>query len=102
MELIAELADYIEDEIADAKKYARHAIRLQDRKPDLAKLFYNLSTEELGHMDRLHSAVKGLIAQYRDEHGEPPADMQARYDRMHLKSMDRAAEVYGILGRFKG
>ena len=102
MELIAELADYIEDEIADAKKYARHAIRCQDRKPDLAKLFYNLSTEELGHMDRLHSAVKGLIAQYRDEHGEPPADMQAKYDRLHLESMDKASEVYGILGRFKG
>ena len=102
MELIAELKDYIVEEIGDAKKYAKHALRCQEKRPELAKLFYTLSTEELGHMDRLHGAVVNLIEAYRAEHGEPPADMLARYNREHEKVIDKAAEVYGILGRFKG
>lgn len=100
MELIAELADYIEDEIRDAKKYARHALRSRDVRPELSVLFHQLALEEMGHMDRLHSAVKEVIERYRSEHGDPPEAMQKRYDKAHEKMMDEAAEVYGILGRF--
>ena len=100
MELIAELADYIEDEIRDAKKYARHAIRSRDIRSELAVLFHQLALEELGHMGRLHDAVKEVIERYRSEHGDPPEAMQKRYEKAHEKMMDETAEVYGILGRF--
>ena len=102
MELIAEISDDILDEIKDTKKYAQRALRLQDKLPALAKRDYKRATDELGHMDELHQDVTALIAQARAEGREPTEDMLREYERRHEKAIDKAAEVYGILGRFKG
>ena len=90
------------EEISDAKKYAKCALKYKDEKPELAQLFYSLSTEEMGHMQRLHSAVAGVIAEYRERNGDPPAVMLALYDREHEKQIDAAAEVYGLQAQYKG
>jgi ferritin len=102
MKLIAKLSDYITEEISDAKKYAKCALRLKDEKPELSQMFATLAQEELGHMNRLHSAVVGVIAEYRDKNGDPPPVMQALYDREHEKQIDAATEVHLLLAQFKG
>ena len=102
MELIAQLSDDILDEIKDAKKYAKQALRLQYKYPAIARGAYKRATEELGHMDEIHKDVTSLIAQVREEKGEPTEEMMREYERRHGCAMDMAAEVYGILGRFKG
>ena len=102
MKLIAMLSDYITEEISDARKYAKCALKLKEEKPELSQLFYTLAQEEMGHMNRLHSAVAGVIAEYRDKNGDPPPAMQFLYDREHEKQIDAAAEVYGLLSQFKG
>ena len=61
--------------------------------PTLAKLFYDLSTEEMRHMDLLHGEVVRQIEQYRKTKGEPPAAMQAIYDYLHEKQIDKAKDV---------
>lgn len=101
MEIIELLNDHIEDELEDACTYARLALEYKERDPDVAKLFWELSNEEVSHMDRLHKAVVTKIDQYRREHGEAPAGMTALYDYLHRRQMDKAGKVAALQGRYK-
>ena len=101
MELIKKLSDMISDEIKDAERYVKCALKYKDERPSLSRLFYQLSQEEMDHMNRLHGAVAEIINEYRDEHGEPPASMQAVYDYLHEKQIEEAAEVKNYQEMYK-
>lgn len=93
MVIIEQLSEYIDEELCDAKKYIKHALEVKSTYPGLAETFNQLSLEEMQHMQRLHSEVEKLISNYRKEHGEPPEAMQAVYNYLHKKSIDKAKEV---------
>lgn len=93
MKLIEMLCEMVDEEIEDAEKYAKCALKYKADNPALSKTFYDLSTDELRHMMLLHGEVIGAIQKYRQEHGEPPAEMKAIYDYLHEKQIKKAAEV---------
>ena len=102
MELIKKLSNMIEEELDDAEKYAKCALKYKDEHTSLSRLFYTLSQEEMDHMSRLHEAVVEIIKKYRDEKGEPPAEMQAVYDYLHEKQIEEAKEVKEYQDMYKG
>ena len=67
---IENLSEYIEDEILDAGKYARCALKHKDESPELANLFYRLSGEETEHAKLLYDAamsqVKGMQNKFQE------------------------------------
>ena len=65
MKLIEKLCDMISEELDDAEKYARCALKHREDYPELAQTFYKLSNEEMDHMNALHKMVVSIIEDYR-------------------------------------
>lgn len=101
MKIIKCMAEKIEEELHDADAYIDLAMRWKTEEPDTADLFYELSVEEMGHMERLHKEVTELIEDYRKEHGEPPKDMMVLYDYLHEKHIAAATQIKVKQGIYK-
>ena len=101
MEIIKKLSGMIDEEVQDANRYAKCALNYKDDRPELAKLFYTLSGEELEHANELHGKVVEIIQKYREETGEPPASMMAVYEYLHERQVDNAAEVTALRNLYK-
>ena len=102
MKLIEKLSAMVDEEIEDAKKYAKCAVKYKDERPALAKTFYDLSGEEMRHMTMLHAEVEAVIQKYRKENGEPPTAMLAVYDYLHGKQIEKAKEVKDYQAMYRG
>ena len=93
MKIIKELSEMIEDELEGAEEYAKMACYFKAEYPQLSKTLYEISTEEMRHMEMLHIEVVGLIEKHRKEHGEPPPAMLAVYDYLHKKNIEWANKI---------
>ena len=71
MKVIEKLENFIDSEIRDAEVYAKCALKYKESDPTLVR----------------------QIEQYRKTKGEPPAAMQAIYDYLHEKQIDKAKDV---------
>lgn len=100
MKIIQKLSDKIEEEIHDAKHYAKWAIEVKEEYPNLAQTLYNIANQEMEHMRLLHESVVQVINDYRAKNGDPPANMMAVYDYLHGKHIDDAADAKRLLSMF--
>lgn len=101
MKLIERLSEQIEDEIEDAKNYTLMAMEYKDDYPELARILYTISLQEMEHMRMLHDGVQMVIQKYRNEHGEPPEKMMAVYEYLHKKHIADAADAKTIQAMYK-
>lgn len=101
MKIIKCLSEKIEEELHDAESYVDLAMKWKSDEPDTADLFYELSLEEMGHMEKLHGEVTELIEEYRKEHGEPPKEMMVLYDYLHEKHIGTATQIKVKQGMYK-
>lgn len=101
MKIIKKLSELIDEELSDAEKYARCALKYSMEFPELSQTFMSLSREEMHHKDMLHAQVVKLIEKHRAEHGDPPVAMMAVYDYLHEKAIEKAHEVAMLHEQYK-
>ena len=102
MKIIEKLSDMITDELNDAEKYAKCALKHKEERPSLAQTFYSLSIDEMKHMNMLHDEVVKIINEYRSSGNEVPAEMQAVYDYIHNRQIEHATNVKIIQETYRG
>lgn len=102
MKIIEILSDYIREELHDAEKYVKAALKHKEEYPEIADTFYVLANEEINHMQILHNLVTAMIQKYRKENGEPPSEMLAVYNYIHEKLIDEEKDVKILQGMYKG
>ena len=93
MKIIKQLSEYIEEELEDSEKYILKALEYKSEYPDTANTFYQLSVEEIRHMNLLHDQVVRLIEDYKRTSGSPPEAMQAIYDFLHKRFITQTKEI---------
>lgn len=93
MKIIKDLSEMIEEELEGAENYAKCALKHKDDDPSLANVFYEISTQEMRHVNMLHDEVVKLIKTHREKHGEPPAAMMAIYEWQHNRQIEKSKEV---------
>ena len=101
MKIIKCIAEKIEEELHDADAYIELALSWKDEQPGAANVFYELSTEEMGHVDKLHAEVTELISDYRQKTGEPPKDMLTLWNYLHEKHVAEAMKIRVKQGMYK-
>ena len=101
MKIIKILSEKISEEICDAKAYAKLSIEYKESYPELSRTLYSLSTQEMEHMNKLHAEVTEIIRKYREQNGEPPADMLAVYEYLHNEQIEKALEVKTLQAMYK-
>ena len=101
MKIIEILSEHIEEELEDAEAYIKLAHEYKEEFPQVAKTFYELSMEEMRHMEMLHIEVAALIKKHREEHGEPPAAMLAVYEYLHKKDIEKSAKIKLLQNHFR-
>ena len=101
MKIIQKISDRIEDEINDAKNYTLLALEVKDDYPEMARILYTISLQEMEHMRMLHDGIVTVINKYRSEHGEPPEKMMAIYEYMHERQIEKAAAAKEIQAMYK-
>ena len=101
MKIIKTIAEKIEEELHDADAYINLAMSWKEEQPDAADVFYELSIEEMGHVDKLHDEVTVLISNYRQKTGEPPKDMLTLWNYLHEKHVAEAMSIKVKQGMFK-
>lgn len=102
MKIIKELSEMIEEELEGAGNYIEMALRYKEENPSLAAVFYEISTQEMNHVNMLHEEVVKVIKKYREKHGDPPPEMQAIYDWQHKKHIEQTKEVKVLQNHYRG
>ena len=93
MKIIKEISEMIEEELEGAEHYVECALQYKADNPSLADVFYEISTQEMRHVNMLHEEVVKVIKSYREKHGEPPETMMAIYDWQHERQIKKANEI---------
>lgn len=101
MKMIAEIVEDIREELDGAEHYAKKAAQYKEQDHRLAEQYATLSTQELGHVDALHTQAVRLIQDQRSAGAEVPAGMQAVWDWEHSHMMDRVARVKMLLELYR-
>lgn len=101
MKAIKELSAMIEEELEGAEHYVKTAMLYKIDMPGLADVMYEISTQEMRHVNLLHEEVVKLIKWHRENHGEPPAPMQAVYDWLHERQIEKSKEIKLLQNQYR-
>jgi hypothetical protein len=67
---VKELGAKVADEFADAMEYAKMALEYKKTDPDLSRMLFEISGQEMQHMNKLHKALTTKIEETQTKYQE--------------------------------
>lgn len=101
MKIIKDLSEMIEDELEGALNYVKSALHYKTDNPSLANVLYEISTQEMHHVNILHDEVVKVIKRHRESNGDPPPAMAAIYEWEHNRQIEKTKEIKVMQSQFK-
>lgn len=102
MKEIKMLAENIAEELEDAEKYAKCAVKHMETDRELMSAFSELSRQELAHADKLHTQAVRLINEQKSKGVVPPEAMMIVWEWEHEKMIRDKAKILAMLDMLKG
>lgn len=100
MKIIKDISQDIECVLDKAEDFAKKATLYRIDYPEVAQTYYAAATAELDLMKTLHDRVVALITDYKKSNNEVPVPMQAIYDYLHERFIEKAAAVKNLQDMF--
>lgn len=97
MKKIADIVSDIREELEGAEHYAKEASRHKEDDRALSDAYASMASQELGHVDALHSQAVRIIQDYRAKNGEPPEAMLMVWNWEHDAMVSHTAKVKALL-----
>ena len=97
MKEIKWLAENIREELHDAEKYAKAALKCKDENRELSHTLADLAKQELSHSEQLHTHAVRLIKARKDSGVNAPAAMQAVWDWEHEHMIEHTIKIKHLL-----
>lgn len=93
------ISDHIDEEIEDARTYAKAAMNYKSDSPEAYNLFMQLSKEEMTHANLLRNLAESMIQRNPDDKSIP--DMYVIYNYLKGKQTEKMAEVAAMHAMMK-
>lgn len=91
MHIMESISERIDEELEDAKEYAKMALRNKEIYPEAYTVFMRLSKDEISHAQSLRDLAENMIAKNpNDEHIK---DMYTIYNYLKGKQTEKMAEI---------
>lgn len=97
MKTIAEIVEDIREELDSAERYAKKAAKHKGIDDRLSSMYATMASQELSHVDTLHTQAVRLIQDQKDSGKEIPDGMQPVWDWEHERMMDHVAKIKILL-----
>lgn len=97
MKMIAEIVEDIREELDSAERYAKKAAKHKGVDDRLSSMYATMASQELSHVDTLHTQAVRLIQEQKDSGKEVPDGMQSVWDWEHEHMMDQVARIKILL-----
>lgn len=102
MELIAELSEFIIDELSAIKKYVKMAMEYKAIDKELADMFYGMANNEMTHLRNLHTwEVKLIEKKSKDPSQEVPKGMTDVWKWKHKRMISEFTEAEIMLQSYQ-
>lgn len=102
MQIIKEISEQIEEELDGAELYIKQALKYKQFDKDLANTYYEMSLQEMQHANLLHEGGVRLIRDYQNKGNTIPQSMQAVYDYLHEKHIEKSNQIKTYQASYNG
>lgn len=91
MHIMESISERIDEELEDAKEYAKMALRNKEIYPEAYTVFMRLSKDEISHAQSLRDLAENMIA--KNPNDENIKDMYTIYNYLKGKQIEKMAEI---------
>lgn len=101
MRIIKNLAAQMCEELEGSKNYAIEALECRRTRPELARLYHEMSLTEFQHANSLHDWAVRMVEEAKTSGETPPSEMLEKWETAHRLSLAQMVETKVFIDLYK-